>query len=276
MVCLPQKDPNQYDLFNENINFPASPSVAYPPNMQDIMDELAKPGAIKPSPNIELIDQLEALLDTNPDISGLPIENQQLILGTYSFGSDPRFNFATGTYDARFPPLLDDTGGIRDVLNVLRTHLAGIPTTVPGVLGSLGQANALRTMGYVGSGNSLQQSLGLGAIPDCGLVDSLLASLIKLLQPLIDLLAKLLDPLFNMILAILALMAAIIQELLALINLVEKLLNFASAGQLLRLDPCALLVMSQIGSQALNQQVNEGITWRDPNAPQIPEPGTVY
>ena len=278
MVCLPQKDPNQYDLFNQNINFPASPSAAYPPNMQNIMDELAKPNAILPSPNIAQIDALEAYLNTlTPgDLVGLPADNVALINGTYNFGTNPLFNAYTGYYDPRFPPLLGNTGGIRDILNVLRTHLAGIPTTIPGALGSLGQANVLRNMSYIGSGNSLQRNLGLGAIPDCGLLDSLMGSFLQLLQPLIDLLAKLLDPLFNMILAALAILAAILQELFALINLVEQLLNFANAAQLLRLDPCALLAMSQIGSPALNQQVNEGIVWRDPNAPQIPEAGPLF
>ena len=283
MICLPNKDPNQYDLFNENINFPPEPSNVYPPNMQDIMDELADPNAILPSPNIAEIDKAIAELDDiliNPTKQAIlatkPIEQQQLINGNYNFAGDSRFNPYTSRYDARFPPLLGNIGGVRDVLNVLRTHLSGVPTSIPGALGSLGQANAFRTFGYIGQGNALQRHLGLGAIPDCGLLDALLGLLKDLLQPLIDLLAALLGPLIELIAAILGILAAILRELFELLNLLDRLLRFLQAGQLLSLDPCAVLGMAQIGSPSLNAQVNQGLEWKNPDAPQIPDPGDLF
>jgi hypothetical protein len=280
MICLPFKDPNQYDLFNKSINFEAEPSLAFPPNMQDIMDELGKDGAILPSPNIAILDQVEGVLNGInlgiPPFTGLPIDQQNLITGNYNFANDVRFNSYTGTYDLQFPPLLGATGGIQDVLNVLRSHLRGIPTSIPGALGSLGQANAFRSFGYLGSGNALQRNLGLGAIPDCGLLDKLFGLLKDLLQPLIDLIAAILGPLIALVAAMLAILAAILAEIFALLDLLQKLINFANSGFLLRLDPCSLLGLGKIGSPGLRQQVNTGIEWVNPDAPQIPDPGDVF
>ena len=154
-----------------------------------------------------------------------------------------------------------------------RSNLLGLPTTIPGALGSLGQANAIQTLSYGSAGNALQQSLGLGAIPDCGLLDSLLGMLKTLLQPLIDLLAALLGPLFTLIELMLSILASILNELLALLNLLLRLLGFANAGQLLNLSPCGLINMAQIGSPSLNTQINAGRAWKNPDDPQIPEPG---
>jgi len=275
MICLPLKDPNQFDLFNEDINFGPEPSTAFPPNMQDILKELENPNAILPSPNIAVIDDVQAALDaiTPAQLALLPPDQQDLITGGFNFGSDSRFNPYTGSYNAQFPPLLGNIGGIQDILNIARTHLLGIPTTIPGALGSLGQANALRSFSYGNAGNALQRNLGLGAIPDCGLFDQLLGLLKNLFQPLIDLLAALLGPLIALIGLLLGILAAILNELLGLLGLLQRLLNFANAGQLLNLDPCGLLNMAQIGAPSLNTAVNEGIAWRNPDAPQIPGPG---
>ena len=74
MVCLPLKDPNQFDLFDEDINFGPEPSTAFPPNMQEIMDELNNPNAILPSPNIQAIDDVQVALDaiTPVQLAALP------------------------------------------------------------------------------------------------------------------------------------------------------------------------------------------------------------
>jgi len=275
MSCLPINDPNQFDLFNSNINFAPVPSSAFPPNMAAIMDELAKPDAFAPSVNLTVVDDAITALDamTGPEIAALPANSQQLIAGTYDFAGDPLFNAFTSNYNIAIPPLISNGDSLRDILSLFRTHIVGIPTTVPGVIGSLGHANILRSFGAISSGNGLQKHLGLGAIPDCGLADGLLDSLLKLLQPLIDLLANLLDPLFNLILAILGILAAILAELLNLLNILQRLLDFATGSQLLSLDPCALLFMGQSGSTTLNNEVNSGIEWVNPDAPQIPTAG---
>lgn len=282
MVCLPFNDPNQYDLFDPTINFPPVPSTAFPPNMEEIMLELNNPNAFLPSPNITEIEKVEAALGAGEAFwlaeppSAERTSALELFGGIYDFGANPLFNQYTGQYNAAFPPLISNTGGIQDILNTLRTHLNGIPTTIPGALGSLGQANALRSMSYGNAGNILQQSLGLGAIPDCGLFDKLLGLLKDLLQPLIDLLAALIKPLVELIAALLGILAAILKELLDLLNLLQRILNFAGASQLLNLDPCALLNMAQIGTPSLNTAVNEGIAWKDPDATSIPEPGEFF
>lgn len=85
--------------------------------------------------------------------------------------------------------------------------------------------------------------------------------------------AALLGPLFDLFATLLGILSAILNELLNLLNLFQQLLNFGQAGQLLNLDPCSLLFMSQQGSQSLNNQINDGIIWRDPNATTIPDPG---
>ena len=191
MVCLPGQEPNQFDLFDPNINFASEPSTVYPPNMKVIMDELAKPDAFAASVNLSVVDDSIAALDamTAPQLAALPTESQQLINGTYDFAGDSLFNQYTSNYNTAFPPLISNG------------DITGIPTSIPGAVGSLGQANILRSFGTISSGNGLQRHLGLGAIPDCGITDKLLGLLSNLLQPLIDLLANLSDPLFNLILA---------------------------------------------------------------------------
>jgi len=202
-----------------------------------------------------------------------PIDQQNLITSNYDFSNNQDFNPYTGQYNAAFPSLLSNTGGVQDILNIARSHILGIQGLVPGALGSMGQANILSTMGLMNSGNVLPRSLGLGAIPDCGLADQLLGLITTLLKPLIDLLAALLGPLFDLFATLLGILSAILNELLNLLNLFQQLLNFGQAGQLLNLDPCSLLFMSQQGSQSLNNQINDGIIWRDPNATTIPDPG---
>ena len=279
MICLPEKDPNQFDLFSDEINFPPEPSTVYPPNMQDIIDAIKDPNSFKPSPNEALIDDIEAALSnisSQPGFGALPQEQKDLLTGSnggYNFAGNPDFNRFTSGYGVNFPPILGNTGSIQDIMDLLRTHIRGLPTTVPGVLGSMGVTNTMRTLGHASSNNAIRRGLGVVAIPDCGLLDALLGLVRDLLQPLVDLLAALLGPLIDLLALLLGILAAILDELLKLLGIIQDLIDWATAAQTLSLDPCALLHIGQGGSEDLIKVINEGITWGNPNAPHIPLPG---
>ena len=178
MTCLPGSNTDEELKFGPDINFASTPSLAFPPNMLEIMNLANDPNAFKPSPNLAIIDQIESQLASSRafwDTLDMEAPGREDALDLYDnryrFNADVRFNKYTEKYDVRFPPLLSRTGGIQTVLNTIRTHIDGIANVIPGAIGSLGALNRFRTFGFLASGNALQQHLGLGAIPDCGLMD---------------------------------------------------------------------------------------------------------
>lgn len=282
MACLTDINATNIDnlKFGENINFPATPSTAFPPNMLEIMALISGPkgveGAFNPSPNLVLIDQIEnklaaarAYWDALPDT---PRRTKALRLfdGNYGFRNDVRFNPYTQRYDVSFPPLLSNTGGIQDILDIARTHINGVPDTLQGALGSLGAVNRFRTFGFIAAGNNIKKHLGEKAIPDCGLVDELMGLLQDVLQPLLDIIDALLDSVNAIVQQLLAIIKAIQDELNKILDVIQELLDFLNANILLSLDPCVLYHMAKTGTFDLNTAVNEGIIWRGPNLPTIP------
>ena len=280
MACLTDSANLDELKFGEDINFPATPSTAFPPNMKDIMALISGPGGVEsafnPSPNLDLIEQVENKLATGRAYwDALPASRERtnalrLFDGNYRFRNDVRFNPYTQRYDVSFPPLLEDTGGIQDILDIARTHINGLPDALQGALGSLGAVNRFRTFGFIAAGNNIKKHLGEKAIPDCGLVDELMGLLQDVLQPLLDIVDALLDSVNAIVQQLLAIIKAVQDELNKILDVVQELLDFLNANILLSLDPCVLYHMAKTGTADLNTAINEGIIWRGPNLPTIP------
>jgi hypothetical protein len=280
MVCL---DPNLITKPAQSTDLGINPAglasadTGFPPQMIDLVNAIQNGTAFVEPTNITVFNQIMDHMDTLPPSgsrSGGTSDDSDIMNNMYNWTGDVRFDPYTNIYEVSLPPLLPDTGGIDDVLNTVGNHIIGIEDTIHGLPGSLGLNNIFRTMGYANAGLAVRDQLGLPDIPDCGLLNGMVGTLLDKLQPLFNLLSKLLGPIIGLAEDILGIMSAILKELKELLAIAQQLKNFANASQLLRLDPCSIILTGTLGQTNFIDLLNDARGIVDPLGDKIISAGS--